>query len=317
MEAFGKLEKLAAGYTPERTEAITGVSRDLIEKAATLYGASKNALVATGMGLSQQVTGTSSIFALLNMVLITGHIGRVGSGINPPRGQNNVQGATDVGVSPVFYPGYIPVSDEDNRKRVAAVWGVDHRELPGRPGLTTVEIMQDRASEAMAGLHYLQTRSDIVTDQIGMWGASQGSWVIALAAANHPEDVAFLISVSGAGLGVADQQVWGIETQTRAAGLGDDDVTKAGLMGRLLVDWQLIDPIYRDATQSSIAAVGPGPWAEFARFQGPASDSAYQPFTQDISAHASSQAALRFISSPTLGGRDDVWFDDIEVQCAP
>lgn len=140
-------------------------------------------------------------------------------------------------------------------------------------GQAGVEIMEDRAAEAMAALQYLRARADLRPDKVGMWGASQGSWVIALAAAEHPEDVAFIISVSGAGLSVADQQVWGIETQTRAAGLGEEDVTKAGLLGRLLIDWQLTDPIYQAAAQSSVDTLGPGPWADFAELVYPANGS--------------------------------------------
>ncbi|HBE43221.1 MAG TPA: formate dehydrogenase subunit alpha, partial [Bacteroidales bacterium] len=99
-------------------------------------------MIATGMGMSQQVTGTHNVFCLINMMLITGKVGRERCGINPPRGQNNVQGATDVGCSPSNFPGYIPVINEDNRRRVSEVWGVPYESLSSKPGLTTVEIMQ-------------------------------------------------------------------------------------------------------------------------------------------------------------------------------
>lgn len=126
-----------------------------------------------------------------------------------------------------------------------------------------VETIAARAAEAMAALHFLQSRPDIRPEHVGMWGVSQGSWVISLAAAEHPMDVAFIISVSGAGISVADQQVWGIERQSQAAGLGADDVAKAVLLGRLLIDWQLTDPIYRADTESSEAAIDAGPLADF------------------------------------------------------
>ena len=132
-------------------------------------------------------------------------------------------------------------------------------------GDTGTEIMTERASEAMAALRYLQARPDVVSDRVGLWGVSQGSWVIAIAAAENPEEVAFLISVSGAGISVADQQVWGIETQTRAAGGDDDDVAKAGLIGRLLIDWQIPEPIYQGAAQPAVDTLGEGPWADFAQ----------------------------------------------------
>ncbi len=141
MEAFEALKKLCSYYNPEATEAITGVPAEKIIRAALIYGNATRAIIATGMGMSQQVTGTHNVFSLINMMLITGHIGKEGAGIDPPRGQNNVQGATDVGCSPVMYPGYIPVINEENRKRVASVWKVDPSVLDATPGLTTVEIV--------------------------------------------------------------------------------------------------------------------------------------------------------------------------------
>jgi pimeloyl-ACP methyl ester carboxylesterase len=96
-----------------------------------------------------------------------------------------------------------------------------------------------------------------------LWGASQQAWVISMAAADHPDEVAFLIAVSGSGVSVAEQQIYGIETQSRTAGLQPDDVERATLVGRLLIDWQLSDPLYRDVNQQAADQLGPGPWQEF------------------------------------------------------
>jgi anaerobic selenocysteine-containing dehydrogenase len=92
MEAFHELKILTDRYTPEMTQEITSVPAGDIIRAAVWFAEARKSIVATGMGLSQQVTGTNNVFSLLNMLLITGHIGKEGSGINPPRGQNNVQG---------------------------------------------------------------------------------------------------------------------------------------------------------------------------------------------------------------------------------
>jgi predicted molibdopterin-dependent oxidoreductase YjgC len=119
MMAFEELKELTGKYTPDYTEKLTGVPAHLIFEAASVYAQSEKAIIATGMGMSQQVTGTHNVFSLINMALITGKIGKEGSGINPPRGQNNVQGATDVGCSPTMYPGYIPVTNDENRKKAA------------------------------------------------------------------------------------------------------------------------------------------------------------------------------------------------------
>jgi predicted molibdopterin-dependent oxidoreductase YjgC len=105
MEAFLELKVVTERYTPEITEEITSVPAGDIVRAAVWFAEAKKSIVATGMGLSQQVTGTNNVFSLLNMLLITGHIGKEGSGINPPRGQNNVQGASDVGNIPFYLSG--------------------------------------------------------------------------------------------------------------------------------------------------------------------------------------------------------------------
>jgi anaerobic selenocysteine-containing dehydrogenase len=135
MEAFRGLAQLTDKYTPEMAQQITSVPAGDITRAAVWFARAKKSIVATGMGLSQQVTGTNNVFSLLNMLLITGHIGREGSGINPPRGQNNVQGASDVGTSPFTYPGYIPVGDDANRRRVAGIWGYHMNPFRAKPAL--------------------------------------------------------------------------------------------------------------------------------------------------------------------------------------
>ncbi len=163
MEAFSELKKLTRKYTPEFTERITSVPAANIVRAALVFAKAKKTIVATGMGLSQQVTGTNNVFSLINMLLITGHIGREGSGINPPRGQNNVQGASDVGTSPLTYPGYIPVGNDDNRRKVAEVWGVPYESLSGKPGLTTVEIMQAAHKGEVRGM-YIMGENPMITD---------------------------------------------------------------------------------------------------------------------------------------------------------
>jgi predicted molibdopterin-dependent oxidoreductase YjgC len=163
MEAFALLKELTEKYTAAYTEEITGVSADNIKRAAEIYSSAINPIIATGMGMSQQVTGTHNVFSLINMMLITGNIGREGAGINPPRGQNNVQGATDVGCTPAFYPGYIPMLNEENRKRVAALWNISPEHLSSKPGLTTVEIVQAAHRGDVKGL-YIMGENPMVSD---------------------------------------------------------------------------------------------------------------------------------------------------------
>lgn len=163
LEALEELRLQVAAYTPEVVENITGVPAERMITAARMYAQAPTAMIATGMGMSQQVTGTNNVFALINMMLVTGQIGRERCGIDPPRGQNNVQGATDVGCSPILYPGYIPAADEKNRRRIAALWNAAYEDLPVQPGLSTVEIMHAAHDGAVRGL-FIMGENPMVTD---------------------------------------------------------------------------------------------------------------------------------------------------------
>lgn len=162
-EAFLELKTLTEKYTPEFVEVITGVPKEKMMEAARIYATSPTSMIATGMGMSQQVTGTNNVFSLINMMLITGQIGKERAGIDPPRGQNNVQGATDVGASPVNYPGYIPIDNEENRRKVAGIWGVPFESLSAKPGLTTVEIAQSAYYGKIKAL-YIMGENPMVSD---------------------------------------------------------------------------------------------------------------------------------------------------------
>jgi len=163
MAAYEELKQLVEKYTPSMVEDITTVPAGLMIKAARMYARADTAMIATGMGMSQQVTGTHNVVSLINMMLITGQIGRERCGIDPPRGQNNVQGATDVGCSPIVYPGYIPVGDDENRRRIAKLWNVDFEDLSDERGLSTVEIMHEAHKGNIKGM-YIMGENPMVTD---------------------------------------------------------------------------------------------------------------------------------------------------------
>ncbi|MFC5365459.1 formate dehydrogenase subunit alpha [Salinirubrum litoreum] len=116
---------------------LAGVDPDDLREAARTYAEADQAAAFTGMGMSQHHCGTDNVHALLNLALVTGNVGKRGTGVNPLRGQNNVQGAGDVGALPDVLPGYREVTDGAARRETAAVWGVDP---PGEPGLTEVEM---------------------------------------------------------------------------------------------------------------------------------------------------------------------------------
>lgn len=122
-------------YPAERVEAITGVPIEQLEAAARLYHEAERALLAYGMGITQYSNGTNNVIAISNLTLATGQIGRKGTGINPLRGQNNVQGACDMGALPDVYPGYQEVEDEASHTKFSTAWG---RSLPPTKGLTSL-----------------------------------------------------------------------------------------------------------------------------------------------------------------------------------
>ena len=137
-EAFAaSLEK----FTPEYAEGVSGVDRNLIIEAARLYGNAKNAAIYWSLGIPEHSHGTANALALINLALLTGNIGRPGTGLNPLRGQNNVQGASDMGAMPWHYPGYQRVDDEQNARKFEQAWHIEPGGLNRKLGLTTTEIV--------------------------------------------------------------------------------------------------------------------------------------------------------------------------------
>ena len=116
-EGFEELADRVRAFPPEKMADVCGIDAKTIRDVARLYATSKNSIIFWGMGISQSVHGTDNARGLIALALITGHLGRPGTGLHPLRGQNNVQGASDAGLIPMLYPDYQPVEDEDNRKR--------------------------------------------------------------------------------------------------------------------------------------------------------------------------------------------------------
>ena len=135
-------------YTPEYAEEVCGVPAEDIRQAAVTYGGANRAAIYWGMGISQSVHGTDNAISLANLALLTGNIGKPGTGLNPLRGQNNVQGCSDSGGLPHVYPGYQLVSDPAIRSKFEDHWGV---ELDPEPGLTTMEMVDAAERGAIRG----------------------------------------------------------------------------------------------------------------------------------------------------------------------
>ncbi|HUX39432.1 MAG TPA: formate dehydrogenase subunit alpha [Rectinemataceae bacterium] len=160
-EGFEGLRDLVAAYTPERVEALTSVPARTIVESARLYAGARKAMLVYAMGITQHVSGVAGVQALANLAMLTGHVGSPAMGVNPLRGQNNVQGACDMGALPDVFSGYQKVGDVKVREKFAKAWGVDW--LPDKPGLTATEIMSGAASGRIKGL-YIVGENPAVSD---------------------------------------------------------------------------------------------------------------------------------------------------------
>ncbi len=161
-ENLDALRTAVASWTPERAAAVTGVPAPMILRAARWYATAARSFLAYGIGVTQHVCGTENVIALSNLALVTGNVGIDGAGINPLRGQNNVQGTCDMGALPDVYSGYQPVTDPAVRARFEAAWRTP---LPERPGLTTLA-MQRAARDGSVRCLLVMGQDPAVTDPV-------------------------------------------------------------------------------------------------------------------------------------------------------
>jgi formate dehydrogenase alpha subunit len=152
-EGFEEMAATVKKYTPEMAEEITGVSRADIIRAARLFANAERACVLYGMGITQHTTGTDNVKSVANLLMLTGNIGREGTGFSPLRGQNNVQGACDIGALPNVLPGYQPVTNPEARQKFEAAWNCKIKDKPGVPVTEMVEaaIRKDIRAMYIAG----------------------------------------------------------------------------------------------------------------------------------------------------------------------
>ena len=159
-ENFDALREHLRAYTPEKVAPICGVEAAVIREVARLYAGARASMIFWGMGITQHVHGTDNARCLISLALMTGQIGRPGTGLHPLRGQNNVQGASDVGLIPMVFPDYQPVSDTAARARFEKLWGT---RLDSEPGLTTVEMMDAVQDGRLAGM-YIEGENPAMSD---------------------------------------------------------------------------------------------------------------------------------------------------------
>ena len=138
-EGFEELKARTAHTTPEAMAPICGIDADRLREVARGYATAGSAMIFWGMGISQHTHGTDNSRCLISLALLTGNVGRAGTGLHPLRGQNNVQGASDAGLIPMFFPDYKPVTDAETRTKYEEFWG---SQLDPDRGLTVVEITE-------------------------------------------------------------------------------------------------------------------------------------------------------------------------------
>ena len=168
-EHFDQVCEAVKDYTPEEAEKITAVPAEEIRSVARLYATTRKAGVYYTLGITEHTHGTDNVYALANLVLMTGHLGVHSAGMNPLRGQNNVQGANDAGATPVFYPGYQNVTDPEVRRKYEKAWGV---ELDPNEGKNLNVMMKQLARGEMRGLFVMG--EDIVISEPNVSLIEQG-----------------------------------------------------------------------------------------------------------------------------------------------
>ncbi|WP_048192247.1 formate dehydrogenase subunit alpha [Methanobacterium sp. SMA-27] len=158
---FEELKEVVKNYPLDKVAEITEASPDLIKEAAIMYAKAENAAIVYSMGITQHTTGTDNVMSTSNLAMITGNIGRPGTGVNPLRGQNNVQGACDMGALPVSYPGYQKVIEEEIAGKMRTAWGCG--DLNCKPGITVIEMMNGAYDGDIKGM-YIMGENPMVSD---------------------------------------------------------------------------------------------------------------------------------------------------------
>ena len=151
-EDFDKLAESVMPFTPEEMSPICGIEPDVLRKVARTFARAESAIIFWGMGVSQHTHGTDNARCLIALSLICGQIGRPGTGLHPLRGQNNVQGASDAGLIPMFFPDYKSVENAETRAKYEAAWGVT---LDPKKGKTVVEIMNAVHADEIKGMYIM------------------------------------------------------------------------------------------------------------------------------------------------------------------
>ncbi len=159
-ENFMAMKETVMKYNPEFVERLTGIPSEDLKKAARIYAQAQNGSIAYAMGITQHAFGTNNVKSIANLAMLCGNVGIEGGGVNPLRGQNNVQGACDMGALPNVFPGYQSVSEQKNVKKFEKAWGI---KLSSKPGLAVTDMWPAVLNEKLKGM-YIMGENPVVSD---------------------------------------------------------------------------------------------------------------------------------------------------------
>ncbi|MFN3630010.1 MAG: molybdopterin oxidoreductase family protein, partial [Casimicrobiaceae bacterium] len=263
-----QLARSVAEATPERMAPICGIAPETIRAVARCYATAERAMILWGMGISQHVHGTDNARCLIALALLTGQIGRPGTGLHPLRGQNNVQGASDAGLIPMMLPGYARVDRAAARAAFEAAWALPAGSLGPLPGLTVVEITQAIEAGMIEALYVMGENPAMSDPDLGHTRAALAKLGHLVVQDLFPTETALLADVLLPAS--AHYEKWGTSTNTdRLIQLGRpafdppgearQDLWLIEQIGRRLgLDWrywQDADGVGRAAAQAPVARV--------------------------------------------------------------
>ncbi len=253
-EGFEEVRELVRAYPPERVSDITGVPVEQLHEAADLIGKNKPMAVMWAMGITQHTTGVHNVMNLANLQMLLGNMGIPGGGVNPLRGQNNVQGACDMGGLPNVYPAYQPVPSEETRKKFAAAWGAS---LSDRVGMTVTEMVPAALDGKIRALYILGENpimSDPDTNHIRHC-LEECEFIVVQEI--FPTETAKYADVLLPGVSFAEKEGTVTNTERRV------QLMRKALrpIGEARDDWQIVSEIARRMRSSGERQFSPAPYA--------------------------------------------------------
>jgi formate dehydrogenase alpha subunit len=232
-ENFESMAELLEDYTPEYVQAITGVRPGDLEKMAALYALNGPSSLLYAMGITQHTTGVDNVKSCCNLAMLCGNVGVRSGGVNPLRGQNNVQGACDMGGLPNVYTGYQPVTDNDAREKFSKAWKVP---LPEKPGLTITDMIPAMLEDKLKGLYVIGENPKLSDPDWNHLSSAMGKLDFLVVQELFLSETAQVADVVLASAAVAEKEGTFTNTERRCMRIHE----AVPPLGNCLPDWQII-----------------------------------------------------------------------------